>query len=143
MLLRDVTEFQQLQDERNKVQMMKMLHTTVSHDVMSPMHNIQQFADKMLETARVLNFEETAKYHNLICESAKLVTSFAKDLLDQELIDHGSFVPNEVNFIPNKAVKQIARILENTLKNFKWNVKVEESFDGNLNQPFNGDSDRI
>jgi signal transduction histidine kinase len=42
--IRDITEFQQLQDERNRVHMMKMLTAAVSHDMMNPIANIKFFA---------------------------------------------------------------------------------------------------
>ena len=45
ILLRDVTELQQLQEERHKVKMMKMLNAMVSHDLMAPIANIRKFAD--------------------------------------------------------------------------------------------------
>lgn len=91
--------------------MMKMLHTTVSHDMMNPINNIKRFVDKMLEAALLNDIKETKKFHSLICDSSKLVSSRVKDLLDQGLIDHGSFVPNEVKFNPNVAVAKIAGIL--------------------------------
>jgi sensor histidine kinase regulating citrate/malate metabolism len=40
LLLRDVTEFHQLQQQKQQVSMMKMLHATVSHDMMNPISAI-------------------------------------------------------------------------------------------------------
>lgn len=40
VLLHDVTEYHMLQEERKKVQMMKLLQATYSHDMMAPMKNI-------------------------------------------------------------------------------------------------------
>ena len=51
VLLRDVTEFQQLQEEKKKVEMMKMLHTTVSHDMTQPIALIRDFADELLDAS--------------------------------------------------------------------------------------------
>ena len=47
--MRDVTEYLQLQEERQRVHMMKTLHTTVSHDMMTPIINIKFFASQMLQ----------------------------------------------------------------------------------------------
>lgn len=44
VLLYDVTELQQLEEERQKVRLMKMLTTTVSHDIMTPILTIKNFA---------------------------------------------------------------------------------------------------
>lgn len=45
VLLRDVTAFQLLQEEKQKVSMMKLLHAAVSHDLMHPINNIEFFVD--------------------------------------------------------------------------------------------------
>ena len=81
VLFRDVTEFQLLQEERQKVHMMKMLHATVSHDMMNPIQNIRQFADKLLVVAQKNDPEQMRKYHRLITDSSKLVSCRMKDLL--------------------------------------------------------------
>jgi hypothetical protein len=96
VLLRDVTELQQLQEEKQKVNMMKMLHTYVSHDVMHPIHNILFFIDRMLAGAISGDIDELRKFHQLATGSAKQVSSRVKDLLDQTLIEHGTFMPLNV-----------------------------------------------
>jgi len=45
VLIRDVTGIVSLQEERKKNYLMKMLHATVSHDMISPINNINFFAD--------------------------------------------------------------------------------------------------
>lgn len=108
---------------------------------MSPMNNIKRFVDKMLEAAELNDFKEIRKFHSLICDSSDLLLNRVKDLLDQGLIDHGNFMPNQVKFNPNAAVAKIAGILQNTLTN--WSVQVEESYDPELDKQFIGDMDRI
>lgn len=82
MLLRDVSQMQELQDARHKVQLMKMLHTTVSHDMMSPIQNVKFFSDQMLEMGKQHNLKEMLKFHQLINDQAMLVSSRMSDLLD-------------------------------------------------------------
>jgi K+-sensing histidine kinase KdpD len=96
VLLRDVTELQQLQEERQKVHMMKMLHTYVSHDVMHPIYNILFFIDRMLASGINADIDEMRWFHQLATGSAKQVSSRVKDLLDQTLIEHNNFVPSMV-----------------------------------------------
>ena len=48
LVFRDITANKNLELERNKVSMMKMLHATVSHDMMNPINTIQMFADSLL-----------------------------------------------------------------------------------------------
>jgi len=47
VLLNDVTELQLLEDERQKVKLMKMLTAAVSHDIMTPILTIKHFAESM------------------------------------------------------------------------------------------------
>ena len=82
MLLRDVTDFQQLQEERQKVRMIKMLQATVSHDLLNPINNIKLFADSMLTHALKKNYREMRRSHTMIVDSTKLAQSRFKDLLD-------------------------------------------------------------
>lgn len=84
--------------------MMTFLHQTVSHDMMCPINNIKQFVVQMLKAGQLGNEADMKKFSQLILESAKLLSSRMKDLLDQGLIEHGSFVPVEVLFTPNQAV---------------------------------------
>lgn len=49
IMLSDVTTLQLLQEERHKVHMMKLLHATVSHDIMSPINIIKNFVEEMLQ----------------------------------------------------------------------------------------------
>lgn len=79
--------------------------------MMSPIRNIELFVDKMLEMGRRGNKQELGNFHKFIKESTKMVSSRMKDLLDQGLIEHGSFVPREVVFSPRETVEQIAGIL--------------------------------
>jgi K+-sensing histidine kinase KdpD len=130
VLMRDVTEMQLLQEARHKVNLMKMLHTTVSHDMMNPLSNIKFFSDRMLEQGQQRNMQDMVKFHKLINDSATIVSSRMSDLLDQNLIEHGSFAPREVGFSPLKAVSQITSILENYLKNF--DVQIQQDYDHGL-----------
>ena len=66
--------------------------------------------------------EQVRKYHQLITNSSKLVSCRMKDLLDQNLIEHNIFVPNNVEFSPFEAIDQIKNILENTMRD--CNVKI-------------------
>lgn len=64
-----------------------------------------------------------------------------KNLLDQELIEKGSFKPRETEFPPNEAVKVVMRILEQTLAN--TDVEVHQSFDPDFDKSFLCDVGRI
>lgn len=79
---------------------MKMLQTTVSHDMMNPIQNIKLFSDCMLEQGQQRNMQNMVKFHKLINDCATIVASRMSDLLDQGLIEHSSFATHEVEFSP-------------------------------------------
>lgn len=53
--------------------MMKMLHATVSHDMISPIHNIKFFADEMYNACLDRKVNEIEKYHQLVHDSGKIL----------------------------------------------------------------------
>ena len=83
--------------------------------MMHPITNIKSFVDELMDAAQYNDEREMKKYHELIIDSVKLVSCRMKDLLDQNLFEHGRLVPRESEFRPIDAIKHIARILENTL----------------------------
>jgi K+-sensing histidine kinase KdpD len=110
--------------------MMKMLTTAVSHDMMNPIANIKFFAQQLLESSKTRNEAEMDKYYQMIEDSTKLVSSRMKDLLDQGLIEHGSFVPIQSEFDPRAAVGQLTRISRHLSTNI--DVQIIESYSPTL-----------
>lgn len=142
VLIRDVTQFHELQEERNKVNMMKILHTTVSLEMIAPINNIRIFAKQLLRTGTFANPAEPLKFYRQIKESSKLLYCRLNDLLDRNFIALGNFVAHAVEFRPNKAVDQICQILGNSLLNH-GSVTVQTDYDPRLNSTWVGDLDRI
>jgi len=63
VLLNDVTEQQLLEEERQKVKLMKMLTTTVSHDIMTPILTIKNFVLTMKQFAEKGDMKNVIKYY--------------------------------------------------------------------------------
>lgn len=104
---------QELIEQRERVQMMKMLQASVSHDMMNPIGTIEMFVDEMLKCGKRNDVSKMTKYSLLINDALKLVTCRMKDLLDQNLIENNCFVPIESIFNPINAINQIKQIYEN------------------------------
>ena len=140
--IRDVTEYLELQEERQKNHMMKMLSATVSHDMMSPIQNIKFFSEQMFEACLDRDIGQVEHFLRMLSETGNMLKSRVKDLLDQNLIDHNKFVPVEAIFSAQTTVEPFKNILENQLK--FHDVKIvcqyeERSLENNLI----GDVDRI
>ena len=89
--IRDVTQRQELEEERNMKKNMEILTRTVSHDMLQPIHNIKFFADHMLTAGLNQDIEGMQKKYNMILESAQILDCRVKDLLDQHFIVNGQF----------------------------------------------------
>lgn len=85
--------------------MMKTLHTTVTHDMMTPIINIKFFASQMLQAALERNVQQLEKYHKMVIDSGQIIQGRVKDLLDQNLIEHNSFTPVERRFNAEDAIR--------------------------------------
>ena len=121
--------------------MMKMLHATVSHDMMAPILNIKFFAEKMLKSGEQHNVEDLRKFYQLIVNSSKLVYCRMKDLLDQNLIEHNIFVPVDSEFLPHQAVLQITNMFESSMRD--QDVKIVTTSNFTKDQTLIGDVNRI
>ena len=92
--------------------MMKTLHATVSHDMISPIHNIKFFAEEMYTACLERKLNDAEKYHKLLLETNKILQVRVKDLLDQNLIDHNSFESVEVTFSLIATFELVKNILD-------------------------------
>ena len=45
LVFRDVTTHRLLEEERSKLKLMKLLHASVSHDLLNPLGNLEVFAE--------------------------------------------------------------------------------------------------
>ena len=77
---------------------MRMLQATVSHEVMHPISNVKSFAEQLMEAFKFQDKKAMKKYYELIIDTAKLVQCRMKDLLDQNLLENGKFVPRNFDF---------------------------------------------
>lgn len=131
LMLRDVTTYQLLQDERSKVKLMKLLQATVSHDVMSPIGNIEYFVKKILECYESGDTKSFHKYVTLILDSLKIMSCRTQDLLDQNLIENKCFNPKEVEFNATDAIDQMRRLFKPQLEAKKASLSKNYHFEVN------------
>jgi K+-sensing histidine kinase KdpD len=103
--IRDVTEYLKLQEEQQRVHLMKTLQATLTHDMMTPIINIKFFASEMLKAGLKCDMQQLQKFHSLVLHSGKLIQGRVKDLLDQNLIEHNSFTPVQMRFDPVQAIR--------------------------------------
>ena len=129
LLLRDVTEVQQLQEERHRVKMLKMINAMVSHDLMAPLTLIHKFADQLHNLFYLDDSsEQVDKYHSLIVDLSNFVICRMRDLLVQGLIEHESFVPRESEFSPIKIVTSLKEVIQNALGKSDVKIVMKDKF---------------
>lgn len=92
MNIRDLTQhykLQQVVEERNNI---KMLNSTVTHEMMTPLNCVTSFADRLVS---LLKDKKQRSYAVLISRTSKLLKSYIRDLLDRNLLEKGKL---ELNF---------------------------------------------
>jgi K+-sensing histidine kinase KdpD len=95
--------------------MMGMLQATVSHDLITPINNIDFFTNQMMHAAYAHNTKEVDKQHQNIKNSIKLVSNRIKDLLDRRLIENKSFQPRDIEFSPKCIIDDMVSFYEGQL----------------------------
>lgn len=141
LLIRDVTEQLELQKAHQKIKTMKLLNTAVSNDLAGCIDKIKPLEIKMRLAIEKKDFQAAQKCQELTFEWLKLAENRASDLKNFSLVDSGSFASNEVEFVPNMAVKQIVSIVCQSLKREEATMK--ESYDPRLSQQCLGDVQRF
>lgn len=122
---------------------MNKLNIAASTELAKPIKRIESLAKQMHDAGKQSNRPELKKCQQMISDCILQVSCNAMNHLDLSLVEQGHFslAPKRAEFVPNKAVGQIARILSNFEAGSDFNVF--ETYDPELDTKFLGDANRI
>ena len=120
----DITAYRNLQKEQSKTKTLKLLNRSVSHEMLGPLMANICLCQILLKT--VLN-ENQARIVNSILSASQLVICFTNDLVDNNIIENGSFMPMMVFGSPCEAVMEIIQIIKNDLDNKSLTCEVNDT----------------
>ena len=91
LTMRDMTSFQQLSETKREVQMAQMVSSTVSHEMMTPLGCVEDFAERIKVSN---NKEEVLEWCALIIRAVCMLRFGMRDMLDRSHINRGTFSTN-------------------------------------------------
>ena len=86
----DITLYKRLEHQEETNWMLKALNASVHHDMLAPLKASIDMSKRLLKILRNPNHQEMAKS---ILISSKFLMFHANDLLDQRIIENGTFEP--------------------------------------------------
>ena len=95
--------------------MLKMLNTSVHHEMLSPLRVNVLLAEQILNNLKSKKDSTLREMSQTIYVSSKLMLLHANDLLDQSLIENGSFSPSFAKSSLAEAVLQMVKLVRLTL----------------------------
>ena len=87
----DVTAYTKLQKEEDTNRLLKTLNTSVHHEMLVPIKTMIEIAERLIKKFK--SFPQEKKMVETILLSSQLILMHAHDFLDQQIIEHGNFVP--------------------------------------------------
>ena len=87
----DITAYKRLQQEKETSRLLRTLNASVHHEMMGPLKANVNLCERLLGSVKN---PKQRKMIKTIFVSSQLVLLHASDLLDQRIIENGSFVPS-------------------------------------------------
>lgn len=87
----DITAYKRLKQEEEMNRLLKLLNTSVHHEMLAPLKANVDIAERLIKNLR--KFKIQKKMAETILISSQMVMLHANDMLDQRIIENGSFVP--------------------------------------------------
>ena len=87
----DVTLFQSLKQEKQTTQLLKTLTASVSHEMLAPLNGTIEIAEMLMEQ---MQQERSRQMLKMIITASRLVMCHSNDLLDYNILEHGTLVEN-------------------------------------------------
>ena len=100
----DISTYKKLKQEMSNHQLFKQLHTTVHHEMLAPLRSIVDVCERLM---RIVSCKETKELVQIIFIASQMVLMHANDLLDQRIIENGSFVPNITSSSIKEALEEM------------------------------------
>jgi light-regulated signal transduction histidine kinase (bacteriophytochrome) len=104
----DITEIDKLAKLSAENKMLNLLTSSVTHEMITPLKCIIEFALNILKISKDPKLVKEAK---LIISTSKLLLSQVKLLLDKNMLDNDLFVPNFAFQPLNKTLTDVTEIL--------------------------------
>ena len=86
----DITSYKKLEQEQEKTRLLYMLNTMTHHEMLAPLNAQMDISKSLFENSTSYKNKKMAQLLNL---SSHMLMLHTQDLLDQRIIEYGSFKP--------------------------------------------------
>ena len=122
--------YHHLEKEKESNKSLKMLTASVSHEMLGPLGANVQIAERLLKKLQDKEFKRMVKTFLI---SSKLLMWHANDLLDQNIIENGTLIPNYQYGSANDAILELIPLIESIIGHkhlkFDWKLRgIEDLF---------------
>ena len=123
--LTDITAYKRLRMQEHNNLLLKHLNATVHHEMLAPLKANIEISGRIIR--RLKKDPETCKMARIIFISSQMVMLHANDMLDQRIIDSGSFVPNYTYGSPTKTIYEMIDIIQQTITSDNLFISIDKS----------------
>ena len=116
----DMTSFLDLEKQKEKYRMIKLLNTTIHHEMIAPLKAQMDISKCLADTQISFESKQMAQTINV---SSQMLLLHTQDLLDQRIIDKGSFSPNYTLESVQKVINEIVDMMNFTLHSSKLKIQ--------------------
>ena len=116
----DMTSYYSLERSKEKYRLMKLLNTTVHHEMIAPLKAQEDISRCLYENLKSSENQRMAKILNV---SSKMLLLHTQDLLDWRIIENGSFIPHYTHESVHKVIQEITHMMNFTLRSQNLEIR--------------------
>ena len=121
----DLTAYIKLQKEENTTKLLKTLNASVHHELLTPVKTMIEISQRLIK--KMSKFPQEKKMVETLLLSSQFIMMHAHDFLDQQLIEHGSFVSHFDTGFLVKAISEIVKMMSYSLAKRDLSIKFDET----------------
>ena len=118
--LTDMTSYLSLERQKEKLRLIKLLNTTIHHEMVAPLKAQMDISNCILENSTDQKNRQMAKTINV---SSQMLLLHTQDLLDQRIIDNGNFSPNFTLEPVQTVIAEIVNMMNFTLNSQNLQIR--------------------
>ena len=110
----DITTYRRLKKQEETNSLLRTLNTTVHHEMLAPLKANIQICGRVLRLVR--DQPQTKEMVQTLFVSSQMLMLHANDMLDQRIIENGSFVAHPTIGSPAETIREMTNLISQTTR---------------------------
>ena len=119
----DISAYIKLEKTQTTNKLLKTLNTSVHHEMLTPLKTIIEISQRLV--TKFKNFPIEMNMIKTVLLSSKFLSMHAHDFLDQQIIEHGTFVPHYDIGRVETAISEMVQIMNYSIQKRKLSIEYE------------------